>query len=50
MIRTSGPQPSTNGDQPKAVYIAPVLEYLGKWQALTLQQSVPVEIFQRLKL
>jgi hypothetical protein len=50
MIHTSAPAPSTNTNQPKPAYVAPVLEYLGKWQALTLQQSVPVEMFQNLKL
>ena len=34
----------------RAPYAAPVLEHLGRWSALTLQQTVPVGMFNSLQL
>jgi len=40
-----GPSPSTTDDT-RALYTTPTLERLGTWQALTLQQSVPITGFR----
>ena len=50
MSLTSPIPPAVSSEQPKPPYVPPVLEYLGKWHALTLQQSVPVDLFHNLKL
>jgi hypothetical protein len=34
----------------RAPYVVPLLEHLGRWSALTLQQSVPVGMFSRPEL
>jgi hypothetical protein len=41
-----GQSPSTPDDS-RAPYATPCLEPLGTWQALTLQQSVPITGFHR---
>lgn len=36
--------------EPRTLYVVPVLEHLGRWSALTLQQSVPIGMFSSPKL
>jgi len=36
------PGPPPEGGAPRAAYEPPRLEHLGSWQALTLQQSIPI--------
>jgi hypothetical protein len=43
---SNGPVPDTTDDA-RALYATPCLESLGTWQALTLQQSVPLTGFRR---
>jgi len=43
----SDPTPDREPARPRAenerrAYVAPTVEYLGRWSALTLQQSVPI--------
>ncbi|HZS59838.1 MAG TPA: hypothetical protein VFA43_11255 [Gemmatimonadaceae bacterium] len=36
------PRPCETGPAPRAPYQPPVIEMLGAWGALTLQQSIPI--------
>ena len=49
-VASACPDNGVPSHEPRARYVVPVVEHLGRWSALTLQQSVPIGMFSRPQL